>query len=587
MVIAQPTDTPAAPTELPIATSTTISHLRELSIVGMSTAAALAVLRFVNTQIYTVPGTIDPWLYTAFMTHFDFAYLHFGNTYYASRLPVILPGLFLNAFLTPPQTYVAVHMVLFLAGGLFLYLLVRTIFGTRVAMMLYPAVLTNAIYVNAHSWDYFDGFVITYVSGGLYFLASWAGKWPRARLMLAGFLLTAATMANLFAALLVVGGLAAYSFVRWTTDRRGALARLATDGGWILIGASALLVSCGLFARDHGGRFLFFMPSIEAARAINLADYKLPGFGWMSGEPRLLVPGFLAAMLALTWRRSRAPESERFGLALAAAGIGTVLTLALWEFFGSGTFLQLEYYFDLLLPFLLVLLAAAVSALLTWQSRDVVKSYALLSGLGLFAGALPLMVVFGIRLRGGGPIVVALMGATLVLTCVLRLGLAPRRTSAIALLAVVLAIGSVSYASAANRTTQSKTANPELLADADEVFAIGIQLIDFMQRNGLEQDDLPAFWYDASRDASLISLQSLYFYGFTLVSTEMPIPDSVLRMRLEALRAKHIALLCAEPTCGGASAALRHAGYDAVPVAAQRLGAGSKSVWVEAYQLRS
>ena len=83
--------------------------------------------------------------------------------------------------------------------------------------------------------------------------------------------------------------------------------------------------------------------------------------------------------------------------------------------------------------------------------------------------------------------------------------------------------------------------------------------MDFMERNGLQEGALPAFWYDQSRDVSLISLHSLYYYGYTLVSDEMPIPDAELRARLDALGAKHVVLLCADPACGGGGAALRHA----------------------------
>ena len=65
----------------------------------------------------------------------------------------------------------------------------------------------------------------------------------------------------------------------------------------------------------------------------------------------------------------------------------------------------------------------------------------------------------------------------------------------------------------------------------------------------------------------------------------MPIPDPDLRARLDAFGADHVVLLCVDPACGGGGAALRHAGYDPVLVAADRLDAGSKSVWVEAYRL--
>jgi hypothetical protein len=560
-------------------------------VVGATTVAALVVLRLVGIQIYTEPWTVDPWFYTALMANFDFVYEHFGTTYFASRLPAILPGLFLNSFLTPQQAYLVLHLVFFLAGGVFLYLLVRTLFGVGVAVLLYPAVLLNAIYVDAHTWDYVDGFVITYLSGGLYFLASCVGGRSRVRPALAGFFFAAAVTTNLFATALVLGGIAAYLFVRLRTDRRAALARLAVEGTWLAAGAGVLLVACGLFARQHGGRFLFFMPSIDALRTNNMAEFKVPGYDWMRGEPRLLVPGFLAAVVALTWRRGERSKGERLGLALTVMGVRLVVLLAEREFRGPSTILQLEYYFDQLFPYFFIMLATAVFLLLSWASPEISASLSVLAGIGLVVGAIPLVVVFGIgrtELWGpsGAAITVALMAATVLLAFVLRLGLARWLTPAVAFVAVVLAAGSVGYASAANLSTHWKMANQGPLASAGDVFSIGVDLMDFMKSNGLEKGPPPAFWFDQSRDASLLSLQSLYF-PFTVVSSEMSMPTPKLRARLEELSATRVVLLCADPACGRGGEALKNAGYEPVLVAAQRLDSGSKSVWVEAYRLIS
>src|SRR5262249_23949266 len=159
---------------------------------------------------------------------------------------------------------------------------------------------------------YVDGFLITYLSGGLYFLASCTGKRSHWRPALAGFFFAAAAMTNLFATLLVLAGVVAYLFVRATIDRRSAVARAAAEATWFLTGPAVLVISGGLFSRAHGGRFLFFMPSIEALRTIKQGDYQANGYEWMHGEPRLLVPVFLVALLALAWRRGRRSEAERF-----------------------------------------------------------------------------------------------------------------------------------------------------------------------------------------------------------------------------------------------------------------------------------
>jgi hypothetical protein len=561
---------------------------RERAVVGSSTVLALVVLRLVNAQMYTDPGSIDPWLYTALMTNFDFVYNYFGATYYASRLPAILPGLFLNTLLTPEQAYVVLHLVFFLAGGIFLYLLVRRLFGVRVAVVLYPAILMNAIYVDAHTWDYVDGFVITYLSGGLYFLASCAGTRTRVRPALAGFLFAAAVMTNLTAAPLVLGAIAAYLLVRWMTDHRAALAGAVVNGAWFLAGAGALVVSCGLFAVRHGGQFLFFMPSIEWFKIVNLADYEPPDYGWMLHEPRLLVPGFLAVVVLWAWPRRRRPkgEGEMLGLALTATGTAIVLLVAVWEVVGPGVFLQLSYHYDQLFPYFFVMLAAAVSALFWWAAPERIASLGALAGIGLIVGAVPLAVVFGIGPTdpsgwGCSAIAAAVVATTLLLAAVLRLGSARRLTPTVALVSGALAIGSVGYASAASLSTQ--ITDDDSPAKAADVFSIGLQLMDFMKTNDLENGVLPAFWYD-EQDTSLISLHSLY-NRFELVSGDMPIPDAELRAGLEKFQARRVVLLCSDPACDGGGAALHHAGYDSVLVAAQRLQSGSKSVWVEAYRL--
>jgi hypothetical protein len=564
----------------------------ELALLGGSTIAALAVLRLIDTQIYTEPWTIDPWLYTALMANFDFTYHWFSGTYYASRLPLIVPGVFLNSFLTPEQAYVVLHVAFFLIGAVFLYLLVRSVCGMRVALFVYPAFLTNAVYVDAHTWDYFDGAVITYLSGGLYFLVSSIGRTSRVRPALAGFLLAAAAATNLFATLLVLGAILVYLYGRATVDRRFAIRRVAIDAAWFALGAALLLAACGWFAKAHDGRFLFFMSSIEALGDLSTAQYKLPTYDWLRQEPRLLVPLFVGAAIAIAWRRRRRPDPTAVGLAVTAAGVGIFLILVIWEFTLSGTFLQLSYYSNTLYPFLFVALATVVFGLLGWMTSDHGLPLIALAALGLIAGAAPLVAIYGLNrddLWGerGSAITLILMAATLASAIVLRFMTSRRLSIFVAPLAAVLAIASVSYASGASATTYGNfETSKSALADADETFAIGAKLMDFMRRGGL-QDSLPAFWYDPSADTALIGLQSLYYFGYTYLNLKMPLVDDDFRSRVEQLRPKHVILLCTEPTCRHGGESMRRAGYRIRREAAARLHSGSKSVWVEAYAWES
>jgi hypothetical protein len=491
----------------------------ELVLLGTMTATAVCLLFLVHTQIYTEPWTIDPWLYTALMTNFGFTYHWFNMTYYAARLPLIIPGVFLNSFLTPAQAYVVLHASLFLAGGVFVYLLVRFLLGPRSALIVYPAYLTNAIYVDSHTWDYVDGATITFLSGGLYFLISSIGGTSRLRPALAGFFFSAAAATNLFATLLIAAAILVYIYGRATVDRATTLRRVALDAMWFFLGAVVLVGFCGWFARAHGGRFLFFMNSIDALHYISPARSKLPTYSWIWAEPRLLIPFFVGAVVAVFWRRERGIDRTRVSLAMTIAAVGISLLLALWEFARSGTFLQLPYYFDMLYPFFFVALAAGLAVTVVRPAERALPS-ARLAMLGLVAGAAPLIAIYGLNSndlwgRRGSAITVILMGVALAAALSLRFSIDRRAAPVVALLVAASAIASVNYASAASATTHLdfETYNSPL-ADADETFSLGGQLIAFMRREHL-QESLPMFWYDPAADPALTGLQSLYFYGYT------------------------------------------------------------------------
>jgi hypothetical protein len=559
----------------------------ELALLGTTTVAAVGVLLLVHTQIYSEPWSIDPWLYSALMANFGFIYHWFHMTYYAARLPLIIPGVFLNSSLSSAHAYVVLHVVLFLTGGVFLYLLIRFLLGPRVALFVYPAYLTNAIYVNSHTWDYVDGATITFLSGGSYFLISSLGGRSRVRPALAGFFMVAAAATNLFATLLVSAAILVYLYGRATIDRASALRSVAVDAAWFSFGAAVLLGLCGWFAEVHGGRFLFFMNSIDALHDISPARFKLPTYSWIWAEPRLLVPLFVGALSAIVWRRNSGTGRNRVALAMTIAAVGIFLLLVLWEFARSGTFLQLTYYFDLLYPMLFVALAAGVVAWVAVPATRAVPSLPL-AAVGVVAGAAPLVAIYGLDSgdlwgRRGSVIALVLMGIAVTAALLAEFLIDARLASVVAPLAAVFAVAGVNYASAANATTHLDfDTHNSSLADADETFAIGAQLISFMQRNRL-QESLPMFWYDRAADPGLTGIQSLYFYGYTYLNLQMPVIDEAFRARMAAGSPRNVILLCTEPTCRHAPDALRRAGYRIREERSQRLHSGSKSVWVRAY----
>jgi hypothetical protein len=397
---------------------------------------------------------------------------------------------------------------------------------------------------------------------------------------------------NLFATLLIAGAILAYVYGRASVDRRRAIRWVASDAAWFAIGSVALLVVCGIFARQHGGRLFFFMRSIHAVNDFSTAQGKLPTYAWLWAEPRLLIPLFVGLGAAIVWGRRRRDCRSLVGLAVTVAGTSIFAILVIWEFVRSGTFLQLPYYFDMVFPFFFVALATTVFGILDQAKLQRRIPIVVLPLLGLAAGAAPLVAVYGFNQdelwgKDGSVMTLVLMGLALLGLIGLRLAAQHKLHFLLAPLVAALAITSVNYASAASAMTHvTFETHDSILADADETFAMGMQLIKLMQRGGF-QDSPPGFWYDPSADPALTGLQSLYFYGFTYLNLKMPVVDNRFRTRIEQIKPRHVVLLCTEPTCRGGPEAMRHAGYKIRMEAAERLHSGSKAVWVRVYELLS
>jgi hypothetical protein len=177
------------------------------------------------------------------------------------------------------------------------------------------------------------------------------------------------------------------------------------------------------------------------------------------------------------------------------------------------------------------------------------------------------------------------MVGTLVGAGALRFWRTRRLAVVLAPLTAALAVAGVNLASAASATTHSQLATGESsLADADDVFRIGLQLMDFMHANGLKESP-PALWYDQSADPAQTGLVSLYFYSFTYLSREMPEIDDGFRNLIEARKPRHVVLLCVEPTCANAPTAMRRSGYRPREITAKKLASGSRAYWVRAYAM--
>src|SRR3954471_16415815 len=120
-------------------------------------ALPFALLGLDSRWIWGGPGR-DEWIYYGY---FRFARLHlaeFGDRYYSSRLPVILPGYLTRHLLPPLAANLVLHLGLYwLAAGSF-YLAARAFFGRRAALLSTLILGSQPFFLGALGWNYVDGF---------------------------------------------------------------------------------------------------------------------------------------------------------------------------------------------------------------------------------------------------------------------------------------------------------------------------------------------------------------------------------------------------------------------------------------------
>jgi hypothetical protein len=537
----------------------------DMAVLGALTCAIAAVYLWTKAPLYNSVGTIDPWLYTALWTNFDQIYTSFFLTYYVSRLPWIVPGYVLNGILDAQAASLVLHSVFFIAGGVLFYVLIRRWLGVLAGALGYVALTGSQMYFNAHRWDYQEGGVLTFMIAAYAFsLPRTRSPWLRATsLLLGGFFAAAMVTTRVLDVVYLVGLPLLYLAVAGDLRTDGRLNQFARDLAAFAVGAVTLLAGGILFAHMKGGEDLFFMSQIRVVRSTSGGYNQLPVDQWLPFAPYFWVPLFVllfaVAVLAL---------GPREGLVARRVLLASTLWLALdfvpftmWQFLGSGWLFNLAYYFSSFLIPTLFCLAAATAVLVG------VRAGLLLS---LCVGAACAVAVLGpvvwiyrsdssLRVASGYRddsyvATFAAMAVALLLVAIARIPavrIAAAAAVAAAFFAAAYGVAS-SYATLAFGVSDQRTGG---------LYDVGQQLIDHLRANGY-RDKLPLFWFDMTEQGgAVMSIQSLYFYGYTHVDSSMPTIGETFRARFDVFESDRLVLLCGEPRCQGGPAALERAGY--------------------------
>ena len=534
------------------------------ALTGM-TAAVAGVYVWTKAPLYNPPGTIDPWLYTALWSNFDQIYGAFNQTYYASRLPWIVPGYVVNSLLDPRTSSLVIHTVFFLGGGVLFYVLCRRWFGTLAAAIGYLALVGSQMYFNAHRWDYQEGAVLTYMIAALSF------SLPRARsrrlraasLILGGFFSVAMVTTRVIDVAYLVGLPILYAAVATDLPRVVRTKQVARDIAAFATGAILLLLGGGLTARSAGGEFFFFMPQIRVVLSTTGGYNQIPVDEWLPAAPYVFVPPFVAlfGVVAL----AAAPNGDRVARRLLVASttwLALVFTaFAAWQFLGDGWLLNLGYYFSSFLVPTIFCFSAAVRVLLG-PTIAVGRAIAIFAVCAICCTGPVIWIYrrdsFGRIASDYGDIafvvvLVAIAAAVLLAGASRRETLRPAGAAAVAVAVFAIAMGID-----ASETTFAFGASDRRTGG---LYDVSHQTVDYLSRHG-KPGRLPTFWYDSSDGEGVLdSIQSMYFWAYTRVDGRMPHVTPAFRSQMQRVEPDELVLLCTTTRCEDGERALRRSGF--------------------------
>ena len=358
-----------------------------------------AVLRLDSSWLFgyaTSPlGLIDPWVYFGFFLDLIPHIRAFKGAYFTTRLTWTVPGAIVYHFFSPVVDTYVLHLILFYASTIALYLILKMTVSRRAAVVAVLLMAFHSYFLWSVGWPYMDGAANTYLLWTLCVLtfASRAAH-PKRWLIAAGALAAMAIYCQFFLIVFapVVLGYAHFSRrtagIQWERPWRAF--------GW---GFAAVTVIFGVFNMAVNGRFLFFINSVGTAAklVINHNPYKAPNHAWLMDATWLVVPTIALVGAVLCLRSSQSQQSApnvEFLLFWQRYFVLSFATMLFWQIVGQPV-LQLVHYTSYLIPPAFLALGSQIAIVTQRWTR--VLFLLLCAGIGvilLIPFALPLQSSF-------------------------------------------------------------------------------------------------------------------------------------------------------------------------------------------------
>ena len=284
--------------------------------------AALPLILLLVNDSWSWDSTkvFDNHAYVGFFKHYlEFSYPYTEN-YKSSRLPFILPGVFLYRVLPDELAHQALLLLFLIGQSFFTFLWTRRHFGAHAAFAVSAA---QAVFTNSHhDPSYHNLAACTYLIASLWLLDA-PGRWP---FWLRGVVSAAAFTCAVFTNSITVALTPLFGLcLLYALPRPWRWYSLPLQGLCVLVGAALITSALGGINVLLGGPFLFFLELFDATR--NVVDGKLARWGQVGLEqfkelwrhPLLLLPSL--AVTCSIWILAQ-------GIVLRRLKMGEIISIA-------------------------------------------------------------------------------------------------------------------------------------------------------------------------------------------------------------------------------------------------------------------
>ena len=353
----------------------------------------LVLLALDSDWIFSGPHR-DAWIYYGYFENGVDYLRRFQDHYYASRPAAILPGFVLHHLLPRVPANVVLHLAVYWSALLSFYLVVKDLFGRRVALLSGIALGCYPYFLRAAGWNYVDGFGIAYFLVALLLLTRAAGsKHWRPLLAGAGALAAALVSTNLFYGV-YLPLLAGFFFV---LNRERQRIPLVSAVFWAAIGTLGTVALLGGIVQGAGGRFFYLGTSFRfLADSVGTQNpFRSPGYRWVAQAVWLVVPVLALLGGAVALGRNPSLRRDRPLLWLQVQLLLLALVTLYFQVFGDTGVLQHFYYASLLIPVAFLALAGQITPLVERLPREGFAALAV--GVAVLLAATLLVPIAGIE----------------------------------------------------------------------------------------------------------------------------------------------------------------------------------------------